>query len=145
MRSVNFSLKFCLVLLLLCSGLSLVRLSAQEESEETGKPAEIPPPKNSPLVTEPKSADELMDAISFTLEISRLDATKIYLQQFLALKLDEQELSRLRRKHGPSLYLRLANIKQLQPESLQLLELSNEAFAKQVGDPEQIRMRVREL
>jgi len=175
MRSVNLSLKFCLVLLLLCSVLSLERLSAQEESEETEKPAttaedsgstdsekpavsaedsasaesekpaEIPPPKNSPLVTEPKSADELMDAISFTLEIARLDATKIYLQQFLALKLDEQELSRLRRKHGPSLYLRLANNRQLQPESLQFLELSNEAFAKQVGDPEQIRMRVREL
>ena len=81
-----------------------------QESDESTK---IPAPKNSPLVTEPKNAAELMEAISLTLDISRLDATKIYLQQFLELKLDDGELSQLRRSHGPSLFLRLSNIEEL--------------------------------
>lgn len=128
--------------------------AAEPTSPEATEPAtpeaaeaaeEIAPPKNSIFVTEPKSPDELMDAISLTFEIARLDATKIYLKQLLALKLDEQELSRLRRKHGPALYLQMANQKELHPESLQLLEQSNAAFAKQVGDPQQIQLRVKEL
>lgn len=116
---------------------------ASEQPAEAGEP--IPPPKNSPLVTEPKGTEELMDAIALTLEIARLDAAKVYLQQFLALKPEAAELSRLRRNYGPALYLRLANVKELQPESLQLLKSTNDAFQKEANDPEQIRARILEL
>ncbi len=121
---------------------------SESEKAKGGEPetrAEIPAPKNSPLVSEPKTADEMMDAISLTLEIARLDATKIYLQQLLATKPSDEELSRLRRKYGAALYLRLANSKELQPESLELLERSNKAFANQVADPEQVKLRIAEL
>ena len=49
------------------------------------------------------------------------------LQKLMEAKLDEAMLLKLRDKYGPAMFLRLSNDRQLQPESITLLERVNAA------------------
>lgn len=89
----------------------------------------------SPLLIEPKTAEESFAAAILMVDLARLDLARKYLEQFEQSAPDEQTLMALRDKHGTGEFLKMARIKQLQPLSSQLLERLNAASRKQSEDP----------
>ena len=63
----------------------------------------------------------------------------------MELKPDDQTLLDLRLKYGPAEFLKMANIKELQPVSGDLLETVNRLMAARAGDPERIAKLVADM
>lgn len=102
-------------------------------------------PSRSPLASDPKSADELLEATLLMVDIARLDLAELYLNKLLAETLDDETLLALRDKYGAAAFLKLARIDQLNPGAAKLLDLSNAAAIKQANDPERIARLIADL
>ncbi len=89
----------------------------------------------SPLVNEPKSADEYMNAVLFTMKIARPEAAKKYIEGLLALDPDDATLIGFRTQHGTGTFLQLARFPDLNPPATLLLERLNAASQRQANDP----------
>ncbi len=89
----------------------------------------------SPLVTEPKTADEYLNAVLFTMKIARPEAAKKYIEGLLALDPDDATLIGFRTKHGTSTFLQMARFPDLNPPATVLLERLNAASQRQANDP----------
>lgn len=89
----------------------------------------------SPLLTEPKSPEALFDAVVLMLDLDRPNLALKYTLELLEQDPDEATILRMRDKHGPAVFLELANDKRLQPASIDLLDRMNEAFRKYAADP----------
>lgn len=155
----QFTIRHCLVgglLLGAASGLP-VNLLAQEDAAETttadpAAPTEEDPTAEvgkstveSPLVAQPQTPEELFQAIVLMVDIARPDVARLYLEQFMKSAADETLLLKLREEHGPAIFLRLSNIKELQPLSLRLLALNQTAYAKFAADPARIDTLIKNL
>ncbi len=90
------------------------------------------------LLEEPKTPEALFDTVVLMVDFARLDLAKKYLKQLVEQKPDDAAILRMRDKHGPSVFFRLANIEELQPESLELLDRMNKAFRKAATDPKRL-------
>ncbi|MDB5386140.1 MAG: hypothetical protein JWM11_1786 [Planctomycetaceae bacterium] len=99
----------------------------------------------SPLVVEPKTPEDLFDAVLLMVDISRNAVAKRYLKKFLTDEPTDELLLKLREKYGPAAFLRLANIKELQPESQTLLVRNNAAFTKYANDPSRLDQFLKDL
>lgn len=106
-----------------------------EEPEPSTPPADL---KSSPLVGEPKSPDELLEATLLMIDLARLDLAKFYLTQLLRQPLDDDALLALRDKFGAGAFLKLSSVPDLKIQGQKLLDLSNAAAAKHAADPERI-------
>ena len=95
---------------------------------------EAQPPK-SPFIVEPKGLDELFDAIALSVRLARPQLARIYLEKFLALNPTDDQLLKLRDKHGPAIFLKFSNIREMQPAGRQMLDRVNAAFSKRGIDP----------
>lgn len=102
-------------------------------------------PKRSPLVGDPKTPDELMDATLLMVEIARLDLAKLYLDNLLAQTLDDDVLVALRDKYGAAAFLQLANVAELKKPAAKLLDLSNAAVIKHAADPARVARLINDL
>jgi len=115
--------------------------SAEVEEAVDDEPGE----SQSPLVVEPKTPEELFDAVLLMVDISRNKAARQYLKKFLDDNPTDELLIKLREIHGPAAFLRLANIAELQPESKELLDRNNLAFTKYANDPARLDQFLKDL
>ena len=103
------------------------------------------PKVESPLVVEPETPEEIFDAAIFMVDLARPEVAKLYLQKFVDGNPPDELLLALREKHGPSIFLKLSNIEELQPLSLELLKRHNAAFAKFARDPARLDALLKDL
>jgi hypothetical protein len=89
----------------------------------------------SPLVKEPTTAAEYMDAVLFTMKLARPEAAKKYVEGLLALDPDDATLIAFRTQHGTATFLQLARTDALNPAATDLLERLNAASTRQANDP----------
>lgn len=117
------------------------------EGEAAASPAPAPAGglEESPFLIEPKTVDEFFHATTFSVELGRPALARRYLDGMMALNPDDQALLALRDKHGPAVFLKLANIPELRPTSTQLLVRANEAFRKRGADPARIDTILKDL
>jgi len=92
----------------------------------------------SPLLVEPKTPEEIFNAVDLMVRLARPKLARRYLEQFMKAKPNVAILLTLRDEHGPAIFLKLANIKELRPLSTQLLKRVNEAFRRQGADPKRL-------
>ena len=110
------------------------RMIAQDAAAPEALPADAAK-ETSPLVKEPTTPDEHMNAVLFTMKIARPEAAKKYLAALLAQDPDDETLIRFRTKHGTGTFLELARFAELNPSATELLERMNAASTRQVNDP----------
>ena len=92
-------------------------------------------PETSPLLTEPKTPDELFSSSLLLVDLARFDLAKIYLDQLVSSDPSDEVLIALRDKHGTAEFLRLSRVKELNPGATSLLEKLNAASRHQAQDP----------
>lgn len=99
----------------------------------------------SPLLSEPTTPDALFDAVVLMTELARPELARLYMQKLLALNPDDKAILAMRDKHGPAVFLRMANLESLQPGSVTLLAKMNAAFARFAADTGRIDRLIGEL
>jgi len=87
--------------------------------------------EENPLLSEPKTPEQLLDAVVLLNKLGRDDLAKKYLDQLMGSNPSDETVLQLRDKFGPALFLRFSLDKDLQPASRQLLDRMNEAFRKE--------------
>ena len=107
--------------------------------------AQQPAAATSPLLEEPTSPEAVFDSVVLMVELARPGLARRYLDQLMMLDLDEPTLLRLRDKHGPAIFLRLADLEYLQPGSIQLVQKMNEAFRRVASDPARVDRLINDL
>lgn len=100
---------------------------------------------DSPLVIEPKTPNELFDAVVLMVDLARPEIAKLYLQKFMESDPPDDLLLALREKHGPGIFLKFSNIEELQPLSIDLLNRNNAAFSKFARDPARLDALLKDL
>jgi len=113
-------------------------LSAQPPGNDADATALPVADEKSPLLTEPKTPEATFDAVVLMLDLNRPNLVNRYLQILMAGRPDNATILRMRDKHGPGIFLRLANDRRFQPLSLQLLNQMNAAFRAFAFDPARI-------
>ena len=101
--------------------------------------------EESPFLIEPKTVEEFFHAVTFSVDLGRPALARRYLDGMMALNPDDQALLALRDKHGPAIFLKLANVPELRPTSTQLLVRANEAFRRRGADPARIDSILKDL
>ena len=121
--------------------------AAPEAVAAQAEPSALLPgdPKRSPLVGEPKTADELFEATLLMVDIVRVDLAKLYLDQLMEGPLDDDVLMALRDKYGAAPFLKLTNVPELKTQAVKLLDMSNAAAIKRANDPVRIAKLIRDL
>jgi hypothetical protein len=100
---------------------------------------DAPDDEESPLAKEPATYQQAFDAAVLMVDIARPRLARRYLEQVLVTyKITDDDLLKLRDQHGPAVFLKLANVKELQPFSTQLLNRVNDAFRKRGADPSRV-------
>ena len=150
----NVSRRFVgtLVLLMLSFGLLLGSLIAQDASPVDADAAAAAEAKRreellktSPLPLQPETAPDLFEAAVLMVDLARPHLARLYMDQLMELKPDAQMLLDLRLKYGPAEFMKMANIKELQPVSSDLLEEVNRLMAARASDPVRIQKLVADL
>ena len=128
--------RHCLLFILLLTTWLVrpVQVVAQDAAAPEALP-EAAATEASPLVKEPTTADEYMNAVMFTMKIARPEAAKKYIEGLLALDPDDATLIGFRTQHGTGTFLQLARFPELNPPATELLERLNAASTRQANDP----------
>lgn len=132
---LNSGLVWALIL-----SMSAVSSLAQDSEDQTPNTY-----AKNPLLSEPETPSETLDAVVLLNKLGRADLAKKYLEQLLAGNPDDDTILGLRDEHGPALFLSLSRDKNLQPESTKLLEMMNEAFRKAALDPGRVSQLINDL
>lgn len=90
------------------------------------------------LLSKPETPEQLMQAVVQLTDLGHAASAKAYLDQLLKGNPDDELILKLRDKYGPAAFLRLANNKKLQPESITLLKKMESAFRAYATDPSRI-------
>lgn len=131
---------------LLVLGVMICATESAWAQDATEAIPEAPMPKaESPLVIEPTTPEELFDATLLMVELARPEIARLYLAKLMEADLSDELLLALRAKHGPSAFLKLSNIEDLQPQSIELLKRNNAAFARFARDPARLETVLKEL
>ena len=128
-------------------GLSFIvsPVMAQPEPDEPAAAAIADGSEASPLLSEPTTPDALFDAVVLMIDLARPRLARAYLQRLLSAKPDDAALLAMRDKHGPAVFLRMANLESLQPGSVTLLNRMTAAFTRFAGDEKRIDRLIDEL
>jgi len=97
------------------------------------------------LIKEPKTPEALFDAVVLMLDLERPNLASQYLNQLMAVELDDATILKMRDKHGPATFLRLANDARFEPQGPELLEKMNAAFKRFAGDPARMDKLIAQL
>jgi len=133
------------LLLLGCLSCNLDGALAQDEPATGAAARNSGAAARTPLVTEPKSPDELFEATVLMVDIARIDLAKLYLDKLLEEQLDDDVLLALRDKYGPGAFIKLTQVPDLKQAAVRLLDLSNAAAIKRANDRDQIARLIRDL
>jgi HEAT repeat protein len=87
----------------------------------------------------------LFEATILMVDIARVDLAKLYLDKLMEEPLDDEVLMALREKYGAAPFLKLANVPELKPAAVKLLDMSNAAAARQASDPARIARLIADL
>jgi DNA-binding response OmpR family regulator len=128
----------------------IVIASATLQAQDPATDAQPTPPaapvlEENPLLKEPRTPQTLMDAVVLMTDLARPGLARMYLGKLLESNPDDETLLQIRDKHGPALLLKLSNDKNLQPDSITLLERINAAFRKGATDPTRVDRLIGEL
>jgi hypothetical protein len=100
--------------------------------------AQDPPPPAigaaSPLPVEPKTPEQLFDAVLLTLQLNRPDVARRYLDAFVAAGPSDEFLLQLRNRYGTATFMQLARTKELQPTSQDLMDRIRQAALARIND-----------
>ncbi|RMG41440.1 MAG: HEAT repeat domain-containing protein [Planctomycetota bacterium] len=99
----------------------------------------------SPLLKPPDTPEKTFDAVVLMLDLANVRLARAYLEMLMKQNPTDEQLLRMRAKHGVATFLRLANTEALQPLSIRLLERMNAAFRKQAVDPARIDRLIQQL
>jgi hypothetical protein len=88
----------------------------------------------SPLPAEPKTPEQLFDAVLLTLQLNRPDVARRYLEAFVAAAPGDDFLLDLRNRYGTATFMQLARTKELQPASQDLLDRVRQAAQARMAD-----------
>jgi len=88
----------------------------------------------SPLPAEPKTPQQLFDAVLLTLQLNRPDVARRYLEAFVASAPGDDFLLDLRNRYGTATFMQLARTKELQPASQDLLDRVRQAATARMAD-----------
>ncbi|MBM80595.1 MAG: hypothetical protein CMJ78_08385 [Planctomycetaceae bacterium] len=110
-----------------------MNLSAQDADEE------------SPLLVEPKTAEACFDAAVLMIDLANPKLARQYLARLFSLNPDDAAILRMRDKHGPAMFLKLAGIRTLKPLSTRLLTRMNDAFRQRANDPARVDTLIADL
>ncbi len=88
----------------------------------------------SPLPAEPKTPEQLFDAVLLTLQLNRPDVARRYLEAFVASEPGDDFLLDLRARYGTATFLQLSKTQELQPASLDLLDRVRQAATARMTD-----------
>jgi HEAT repeat protein len=116
----------------------LVVLTVLPASLQAQPAAPAPAAEQSPLLTEPKTPEAAFDAVVLMLDLNRPNLASRYLGMVMAANPDDATILKMRDKHGPGVFLALANDPRFQPQSLRLLKKMNDAFRAFAFDPARI-------
>ncbi len=97
------------------------------------------------LLAEPQTPTAFFDAVVLMSDLERPNLALQYLEQLMTQDLDDQTLLKIRDKHGPAQFLRLANDRRLHPFSVDLLDKMNAAFRRYAGDPARMDALIAQL
>ncbi len=114
--------------LVLTGSLLIGAATAQEPDAASGQAA------TSLMAQEPQTPAEYLDAALLMLRVTRPDLAAHYLQELVAQGVDDATLLELQRDHGTAIFLKLSQMKELQPYSQQLLDQVRAAATQQQGD-----------
>lgn len=140
-----------LTLLAISLGLFLGSLTAQdaapdgESSDDLQKKSREAILESSPLPIQPETAPELFEAVVLMVDLARPKLARAYLDKFLELNPGAETLLSLREKYGPAEFLKLSNIKELEPVGGELLAKVNKLMMDRAGDPVRIAKLVDDL
>lgn len=119
---------------------------ADLENSEIGPTGEkIPLKKRSPLVKDPQTPQELLEATLLMVDIARLDLAKVYFDKLLSQDLDDDAILALRDQFGAGVFLRLVNIKELGEGAAKLLDRSNAVALKRADDAPRVAALLEQL
>ena len=139
-RMLNFSGRFSLWAFVIWGVLGgAERISAQPPA------APMPMPEESPLLIEPESPEEAIEAAVLMQRLARPGLAKRYINQFLNANPDEATLLKIRDKYGPAIFLKMATDRDLQPESKTLYDKITAAFRKRAANPQRINKLIQDL
>lgn len=97
------------------------------------------------LIKEPKTPEALFDAVVLMLDLERPNLALQYLNQLMAVEIDDATILKMRDKHGPATFLRLANDDRFAPGGPDLLEKMNGAFKRFASDPARMDKLIEQL
>lgn len=115
------------------------------QDADPADPAPLPAAEESPLLVEPKSPLALFDAIVLMVDLERPNLARKYLEQLIAQNPADADILRMRDKHGPGIFLEIANDKRMQPLSVQLLDRMNVVFRRYAADSNRLDTLIADL
>lgn len=118
----------------ICAWLTAMSLSAPCWGQNQAAPVAAPAPE-SPLFTQPTTAEGHFEAALFMARLARLDLAKHHLEQVLAAAPSDDLLIALRDKHGTGKFLELAGKEELNPPATELLNLLTSAVRRRIQSP----------
>lgn len=102
-------------------------------------------PEESPLLAEPTTPEAAFDAVVLMIDLGRQSLARRYLDLVMKFNPDDTAILKMRDKHGPAIFLKLAHIKALQPQSLTLMKQMSAAFRKNAFDPARLDQLIADL
>lgn len=97
------------------------------------------------LLSKPETPEQLMQAVVQLTDLGQAASAKGYLDQLLKANPNDELILKLRDQYGPAAFLRLANNKALQPQSVTLLNKMEKAFRAYATDPARINALINDL
>lgn len=101
--------------------------------------------ERSPLASDPKTPEDLLEATQLMVDIARPDLAKVYFDKLLTFDLDDAALLALRDRFGAGTLLRLAAVPELADGARKLIDRSNTAAMKRANDPARVSDLLRRL
>ena len=120
------------------AGIGALTAVVAQTSGTLSEEAKESPQEESPLLEEPKTPEEFFETTLLMIDLARPKLARGYLEKLMESKPDDALLLKLRSKHGPGVFLTLANVGELRPVSSQLLNQINLAFRRHGADPKEI-------
>ncbi|MCH7687241.1 MAG: hypothetical protein IH899_11265, partial [Planctomycetes bacterium] len=120
------------------AGLGALTAVVAQTNGTLSEEAQESPQEESPLLEEPKTPQEFFETTLLMIDLARPKLARRYLDKLMESKPDDALLLKLRSKHGPGVFLRLANVGELKPVSSRLLDQMNRAFRRHGADPKEI-------
>lgn len=103
------------------------------------------PAVNEVILSNPKTADELLRAIDILVNLDRIELAKGYLQNLTDLQLDTTALANLQRRVGSGIFVKLAGTRELNPQAAEFATSALVAASEMQQDPKRLRSIVDQL